>query len=395
MIQEFIQTNFLKKEESIEKIEQQDNLFLVTVVRKTSRTLRKVAQLKITMLSQFPSPMPKKLAIYKMTPNTKRKLNETNETIYEWLQQGWIVREIRYHIDGISVKDDYYRIGPATVQSLQLEQQKLLAQEQRHMEQLQTKAKQLKLPALFEEAIEWQTLPEKWTVKKRLKYIQFCLAFYELSQQKDLFDFKEIGATWKDAIGGSKVFDLERESFLQQLEQSSIDPSIYGLVSMGKIVPIFFTGHLHNELATYTYGAVHATTDNAVLQSPFSTTNTTLWLVENRAILTRMATEVEFLQQSNSFILCLDGQIRSAHKQLIGQLLQSSIQQTIIWTDTDMAGLTIAKHAAALVNGQLKIIGRNFVTYASIESYEQQALEQQPHEQEQQLGGVAEWRKWI
>lgn len=49
--------------------------------------------------------------------------------------------------------------------------------------------------------------------EKRMKYIEFCLAFYALSLQKELFDFKEIGATLHDKIGGSKVFDQQREVF--------------------------------------------------------------------------------------------------------------------------------------------------------------------------------------
>ena len=72
---------------------------------------------------------------------------------------------------------------------------------------------------------------------------------------------------------------------------------------------------------------------------------------------------------------------------------QCNIEQTIIWTDTDKAGRVIAKHAAAIARGQIKIIGRDFAVYQSIEEYEQ--LEHESHEQEQQLGGVAEWSKWI
>lgn len=393
MHEAFITQYFLKKNESIEKMEQQENLLVITIVRKTVRTFRKVAQLKMTLLTQFPSSIPIKLTSYKLSANTRRKLNETNEVIQQWLQQGFIVREIRYHRDGISVKEDHYRIGPAYIKVQQLEQQRLVAQEQQQMKELQYKAQQLELSESFQYAIEWDALPEKWSAKKRIKYIEFCLAFYALSQRKELFDFKEIGATLHDAIGGSKQFDLERKEFLAQLEHSGIDPTLYGLVSMGKIVPIFFTGNLQNDFVTYKIGAVHATTDNAVLVAPFSTTNTTLWLVENRAILTRMATEVAFLQQSNSCIICLDGQIRSAHKRLIEQLLQSSIKQTIIWTDTDSAGKTIAKNAAALIDGPVKIIGRDFKLYHSSASFEAQV--QEAHEQEQQLGGVTQWMKWI
>lgn len=393
MHEAFIQVYFLKKDEIIEKVEQQEQLMVATMVKKTARTFRKVAHLKLTMNTEFTSPLPKKLASYKFTPNAKRTLHETNDTIQQWLQQGWIVREIRYHTDGISVKEDYYRIGPAYIEAQHKSEQQQIVKQQQQMQALQQKAEQLALPELFQQAIEWNVLPAQWTMKKRMKYVEFCLAFYALSLQKELFDFKEIGATLHDTIGGSKVFDQEREAFLAQLEQSGIDPTLYGLVSIGKIVPIYFTGHVQNSVATYAIGAVHAMTDNAVLTSPFTTTNTTLWLVENRAILTRMAVETEFLRHTNSCIVCLDGQIRSAHKQFIEQLLQSAIKQTIIWTDTDSAGITIAKYAAALVKGTVKIVGRDYELYHSIESYATQV--QEAHEQEQQLGGVEQWIKWV
>ncbi|WP_338651836.1 DUF2399 domain-containing protein [Lysinibacillus sp. Y5S-8] len=389
----FIQSYFLKKDELIEKVEQQEQLFVMTIVKKTARTFRKVAHLKLTMHTEFTSPLPKKLASYKFTPNAKRTLHESNDTIQQWLQQGWIVREIRYHTDGISVKEDYYRIGPAYIEEQQKNEQQQFTKQQQQMQALQQKAEKLALPEIFQQAIEWNALPKQWTVQKRMKYIEFCLAFYALSVQKDLFDFKEIGASLHDKIGGSKVFDQEREAFLAQLEQSRIDPTLYGLVSIGKIVPIYFTGNIQSSVATYAIGAVHATTDNAVLTSPFTTTSTTLWLVENRAILTRMAVETEFLRQTNSCIVCLDGQIRSAHKQFIEQLLQSAIKQTIIWTDTDNSGITIAKYAAALVKGSVKIVGRDYKLYHSIESYAAQV--QEAHEQEQQLGGVEQWIKWM
>ncbi len=393
MHEAFIQVYFLKKDEIIEKVEQQEQLMVATIVKKTARTFRKVAHLKLTMHTEFTFPLPKKLASYKFTPNAKRMLDESNDTIQQWLRQGWIVREIRYHTDGISVKEDYYRIGPAYIEEQQKSEHQQFTNQQQQMQALQQKAEQLALPEIFQQAIEWNVLPKQWTMKKRMKYIEFCLAFYALSLQKEPFDFKEIGATLHDKIGGSKVFDQQREVFLAQLEQSGIDPTLYGLVSIGKIVPIYFTGNVQNSLATYAIGAVHATTDNAVLLSPFTTTNTTLWLVENRAILTRMAVETEFLRQTNSCIVCLDGQIRSAHKQFIEQLLQSAIKQTIIWTDTDSEGIMIARYAAALVKGTVKIVGRDYELYHSIESYTVQV--QEAHEQEQQLGGVEQWINWI
>ena len=394
MFEGFIKTHFLKKDEVIEKIKQDGSLLIMIVVKKTARTYRKVAQFKITGNAITASEIPKQLSKYNFTPKAKRKINESNDIIQQWLSEGWIVKEIRYNPDGISVSEEHYRIGPKYLEALQQKQKQLKENHNAQMQQLLEKAEQLKLPEAFQNAIIWDKLPEKWSNKKRMKYIEFCLTLYKLSQQKDLFDFKEIGATLNDTIGGSKYFDADREVFLAQLEQSGIDASLYGLVSIGKIVPIYFTGNVKNEFSNYSIGTVHATTDNAVLLSPFSTTNTTLWLVENRAILTRMAVETEFLQTTNSCVICLDGQIRSAHRLFIEQLLVSNIKQTIIWTDTDTAGVTIAKHAAEIVNGPFKIAGRNYKIYHSVESFAN-AHEQEAHEQEQQLGGVTQWMKWV
>ena len=130
-----------EKDETIERVEQQEQLFVATIVKKTARTFRKVAYLKITINTEFTSPLPKKLASYKFTPNAKRTLYETNDTIQLWLQQGWIVREIRYHTDGISVKDDYYRIGPAYIEAQQKSEQQQFAKQQQQMQALKQKPK--------------------------------------------------------------------------------------------------------------------------------------------------------------------------------------------------------------------------------------------------------------
>lgn len=391
----FIKKYFLKKDEVIEKVELDGNVNLVLVMKKKARTFKKVAQYKITANPiQITNEIPVELKKYKFTPKVKRKIIESNEMIQHWLNEGWIVREIRYNPDGISVKEDNYRIGPTYLTTLERMEEKRKELIENQLETLYKKAEKIKLPYNFQKLIKWDNLPSIWSTSKRIKFIEFCLAFYELSMQKELFDFKEIGATLHDTIGGSKYFDNEREVFLDHLEKNEIDVSYYGLVSIGKIVPIFFTGNIQNAFSTYLIGSVHATTDNAVLLSPFTTTNTTMWLVENRAILTRMAIEIEFLKESNSCIICLDGQIRSAHKKFIEQLLQSNVKKTIIWTDTDEAGVSIAKHAVELINGPVKIVGHNLKLYDSIEQFAE-AHKNQIHEQEQQLGGVKDWMKWV
>lgn len=70
----------------------------------------------------------------------------------------------------------------------------------------------------------------------------------------------------------------------------------------------------------------------------------------------------------------------------------------MIWTDYNIAGLTIAKHAVNLVNSSYKIIARDHQIFSNIEAYEQWLLGElktAEHEQEQQLGDVEQWMKWI
>ncbi|MEB7772433.1 DUF2399 domain-containing protein [Kurthia gibsonii] len=391
----FLEATFLKKGETIERVEEIDGLFVFHIIKHTARRYLRVAQFKIAKKIVGQLEIPKEIRALKFTPKAKRNLDVFNiENIYEWLQAGWIVQETRYNADGMTVASVDYRMGPAYEQALQYKQQQTLEVEQEHIKQLEAKSKQLNLPIIFKQAMVDEQLPLNWSFSKRLRYKEFCLALYALYEKKGLYDFKEIGASLYDRIGGSKYFDVHREEFLGQLAFSGIDVSLYGLVSTGKIVSIHFTGDVEHPYAKYTIGAVHATTDNAVYVAPFSTTNTTLWLVENRAILTRMAVEVEFLKQTNSCVVCLDGQIRSAHRAFIEQLEQTKIKQTIIWTDTDVAGITIAKHAAEIIDGPVKWIGRDFEVYDVFQLFEQ-AHVGRAHEQEQQLGGVEQWMKWI
>ena len=125
-----------------------------------------------------------------------------------------------------------------------------------------------------------------------------------------------------------------------------------------------------------------------------------MWLVENRGIVTRMGYERDFLIGSNSFILGIDGQLRSAHRRLIEQLA-STVKQVIIWTDVDEAGLIIAKEVGETVR-KYQVITKWIVppleVVLNIEEFQsryERAIEVKKEEQEQEIGGVILWKKWI
>lgn len=113
-----------------------------------------------------------------------------------------------------------------------------------------------------------------------------------------------------------------------------------------------------------------------------------------------MAYEIDFIKASKSFILAIDGQLRSSHRQLI-QYLMKNVKQVIIWTDIDEAGLVIAKDAADLVrasNAKIKwVVPPLDVTTNQMEFEDkyQIAMKINREEQEQEMGGVEWWKKWI
>ena len=410
MMEQFLIAYFVKKGEHLEVPPKYitDAIKQYTVSKQTARTYRNVALLKVGQLTK--ETPPQAVLHYKFTKNAKRKLTEDFATIQNWVATGWIVEEIVLAQDGRTAKAIHYRIGPSLDQFL-------TAQNEQQEQSLQDYAMRLQKSANIQPVVELQQavhqlnellalsieqltqttqLLSHWSIEKRLRFLHFSIGFLQLANTGDLFDFKEIGATLFDQIGGSKVFDREQKEFIAELERVfSLNSADFGLISLGKITPVFFAGELTGTYSHYRQGVIHALTDDAILKDTYKTQASIIWLVENRAVLTRMAKETAFLQQTNAFILCLDGQIRSAHKMLIQQLITT--QKIMIWTDYDFAGLTIAKHAAHLVNTSYKIIARNQQNFTNIEAYEKWllgGLETAEHEQEQQLGDVEQWMKW-
>ena len=211
-------------------------------------------------------------------------------------------------------------------------------------------------------------------------------------------EYKEIGATYYKRIGGSKAFDSYREAFIERLEKWLNAPiNELGIISVGSIVPILFTGNLTGRFSNYSIGTVHATTDIAVIDEDFHTKAKVLWLVENRAVLTRMATEVEFLENTESFVLGVDGQIRGAHRKLIKQLCHNtSIEKVMIWVDYDKAGEIISNELVNLIEEvPYRLIGNEGNVFSTYDEYKKWSATIQYAEQEMTLGGETEWRKWI
>lgn len=424
-LRDYIECHLLKKGETLELLENgEDNAAWIDlqIVKRTRHTYRKIGLFTVARNNGEQTSPDEVLLKKRFKHGTKLKLDENNQTI-TWHLNGWIIKEIRFMKDERTISDSYYRMGWALHDWMKRrEAEKSLY----HAEQFSA-WKDKATPELaiwsggerlvplvkvltdicqeyYDKLQNLEGLPPAWTYMKRMKYLHFALAFLLLASRKSRFDWKEIGASYYNHIGGSKEFDVNRHEFIEMLEEWLCCPvSLAGLTSGGHITPVFFSGPVSGTYASFHWGPIHSLTDLSIAQDVYSTTAKTVWLVENRAMLTRIASENHFLQKMDSLMICLDGQIRSAHKTFIRQLLQQqTIGQTLIWCDYDQSGLDIARNAYRLVSEfpsvKIKWIG----PYADVETswgaYEQKIatfITERSMEQEYVMGEVGNWTEWI
>ncbi|UQZ34851.1 Toprim sub domain-containing protein [Paenibacillus sp. PK3_47] len=397
----------------------------VVIYRRTARTLRKVGMITLKLdghlLQAEDAPDP---VLMKWKPG-KRAILEDEVQAFEWIDAGWIMKELRFRQDGKTVESIRYRMGYRLFQFLQQHADAEQQEERQQLERFQLQALNLldtpefidyraqvhllveRISAssfwTFEELEQSVWFPRTWSITKRISFLHLSLALIQLAGQKEMFDWKEIGAGYYGMIGGSKAFDNHKDEFIALLEEWSEVPALsLGLVSLGKITPLYFAGNLTGEWSSYRAGPVHALTDLSIARDQYSTEATTLWLVENRAVLTRISAEHHFVQDTASLIACVDGHLRSSHKKFIQQVLKSgSIKQVLLWSDYDEDGLLIAGELADAVMDfpvTVKWICHNHSMITSWQEYQEYMkalLLTTRLEQEQILGGAGEWRRWI
>ncbi|QOY35351.1 toprim domain-containing protein [Anaerobacillus isosaccharinicus] len=358
-----------------------------------------------------------------ISPTKKFAMNDLEEAVaLRLVTEGWLIKEIRFNKDGRTVNTVHYRTG----YRLNFLQQKISEENERSLdEQLKVWKESIILTERItfhnkalsnlleyirliykQEGIELLNnshIPQNWTVKKKLKFLHFLSAILYIRSNKEEFDWKEIGARYYQKIGGSKEFDSYKDDFIDQLEEIIQLPiSVLGLVSLGKVTPLYFSGPIQGSFSNYNFGPVHALTDLSIAQDQYSSSAKTLWLVENRAVLTRVTSVVSFLKELNTLLVCVDGHVRSSHRQCLKQLIKNSqLHQVIIWTDYDKDGFLIAKQLYNIVNaeGIIKFIDVDGKVVKSWDEYEQRMKKllamSKNLEQEQLLGSVESWKNWI
>ncbi|WP_067724537.1 toprim domain-containing protein [Oceanobacillus damuensis] len=435
-LQDYLQHHIVLKNESVHVSDayEQNDIIHIPVIKRTARTRRIVARLMLGTTTD-PDPqdldtIPTKLTHGFNSPKTKKQIDLSDET-YEWIRYGWVIREIRLEKDERTVKAERYRMGFVLYQlSLRIQAEAedenrnlisdwkkrwdiakqgtvLRIEQEERVDVVSLLANQLDEVAmeadkvLAGDAKLIESIHPSWRLRKQVIFLHFLIALYQLACTEKYFDWKQIGATYYRTIGGSKKFDAYKKEFIEETESQLHRPiQLLGLASMGTITPLFFTGPMKGNYVEYSYGTVHATTDLAVFSETFNTKADVLWLVENRGVLTRMAYEEEFLRDSKSYVLGVDGQVRSAHRQLISQLV-TCVSQVIIWTDVDEAGHLIAEQLYKLTQDE-HVLTKWIVPPLTVEtewetfaSKYQQSIQMSKEEQEQEIGGVELWKKWI
>lgn len=427
---EYITKFILKTGEQLD-IDDRTNLSLplvdLPIIKKTARTYRKVAIITMSPSLQVDGTQAPDSSLLKWTVGKRANITDKAQA-FEWLSKGWIIKELRLKRDGKTLDQVYYRMSYylheyLTAQSLN-EKDKQSTEFERYQLTARTIVDDLTLKSKNERSvllspllkqistsINWtidelkdaDMLPKSWSIAKRMKFYEFVLAFTLLSSSQEVFDWKEIGAHFYSSIGGSKAFDQYKEDFIHLLEEwCGHSPTLLGMISLGQITPLYFAGHVRGQWSSYQPGPVHSLTDISIAQDKYITNAHTLWLVENRAILTRLSAENCFIENSNSLVVCVDGHLRSSHKMFIRQLLQTSqLSQVIVWSDYDESGLLIAREMTEVVSGfslTLKWIShdlRVITTWAEYQKYMTELLQHTQLEQEQSLGGSEYWTSWI
>lgn len=430
---DFINRYILRKQEELDPYQAtllNEDILEVYIVKSSARRRKRVKSLKFinSTPSQQLTPPEKLLKLFR-TPRTKKTLDEDADTLSNWLQNGWIIHVMEFKSDEKTVSNTYYMMGSALQDYIENQKQQEINDQQEDLQKWREKFIKLKelpissqipkerIPAITRlKAIVMKccqrSLAEgeillgddfkSWSFTKKLSFLHFLTALYQLMSNRVQFDWKEVGAVYFNQIGGSKQFDGYKEEFLTALEALRMPPNpVLGLKSLGTIYPVYFSGEMKGEYAAYLHGTIHAATDHSVFHDTFKTGDNYLWIVENRGVLTRFAYEENFLSENQHFMLCVDGHIKLAHERLLQQLIESSsIQKVLIWTDYDTAGIIIARNLYEIVQGSTVrwVVPGSHRVAATFEDYQSQVqdyIKDQSEEQEYDIGGPELWKEWI
>ena len=470
-IKEFIQQHYLKKSLELEEnpVMVSNPIYELDVYQVSARIRKRVARITCRMIDTDESHNPflstevdeKATSVFhspgvRKTKSNLEAIGFLESDIQVLMYRGFLMRMVRYESDGKTEKRSEYVMGFTLYKLLELKKEQEKERNQmlidswlaslitllnsvqestsislealvnvsekneyhrtfwKYIERLIEKRK--KTSDIKEIVDISQMNGSVWPMKKVLLYVEFILSVAEIISVKNFFDWKEVGARHYREIGGSKRFDLHKSSFLEQFEQNLGFPlHVIGLSSQGVITPVYFAGQLSGTGGfQYPQGFLHATTDLTVFSTQFYTTCRVLWIVENRAVVTRMVAEPDFMMRSDSLVLGIDGQLRSGHRKFIVDVLKHSrhLEQVVVWCDVDDAGFVISKNVQSLLRSHTTLSTKWILPIPSANQREQ--FQDEAHhwasfeiemekrlahghagEQEAEMGGMERWMSWL
>ncbi|MFS0781239.1 DUF2399 domain-containing protein [Bacillus sp. 1P06AnD] len=428
----YIKANYLRANEAIDEYQLTalwEGLWEVPIVKRTAKRRKRTRMLLVQTINKAESEEYQQLSKLFTGPGVKKQLPSGQGDHY--LEKGLVMKLLDFESDEKSVKSQTYVMGLPLYTYMQQQREEQKASKDTEIQAVEERYAEISripytgtisgrteyitmLEEMFEELLAYlkgesskkEGSLYRWRWNKQIQFLHFAVAYLHIIKTQERFDWKEIGARYYGIIGGSKQFDPYKHDFLQMFEERGFPPvSVAGLQSFGSIAHISFSGSMQGSMSSFQHGCIHSVTDQEVFVDSFSTDAHNLWLVENRGILTRFASEKDFLKETNSLMVAVDGQLRSAVKRFISELSNGpSVQTVLVWTDYDEAGVQIAKSIYETINstgqalawkwivpGKDRIV-TEFNSYTeTMEAY----IRLRQSEQEEELGGGDEWRTWI
>lgn len=115
-VRQYIEDYILRSKEELELTSAlQDQLLTqFNIIKRSARTYRVLGLLTVSTQQHHhvnDLPLDPALASLALTTNRKVELNEDEQETFNWLKEGWVIKEIRFEKDGKTVSKSHYRMG--------------------------------------------------------------------------------------------------------------------------------------------------------------------------------------------------------------------------------------------------------------------------------------------
>jgi hypothetical protein len=364
----------------------------------------------------------------KCITSASRRFNMTGEQILkQYFQSGYLGIETIYKRDGLSI--DTVRYG-TTEKTLNCAQDAINTIAQSNVEWLRKTQNQLeRIVAIIgnnpspeqQKIIEFvgniidrccchdnvtlsPELPWKYNSNQLPgnfhKALEFLISLLYCMEEACAFDWKEIGSCIDRSIGASKKFDNIKDQLLNLLESiTHKEPDQLGIISMGSLYPLYLCGPITMDCKT-TQCSIDSNTiyclSNIQLQDieGVQMRASRVIFTENRAVLLKMY-KTNWIQDSNSLVICIDGNLKTTHKTLFQGL--GKYAYTIpfyIWVDGDKAGRAIAQSLYD-ITPTAKLVGIQNTRLQIFHGLHEWLENKEYHNREQEniMGGIVEWNE--